>query len=85
MSFARIQKSYVHSHVRILNYSSSLFHYLLLWKTLPPLPPRGGPPLPLAAAADKKAIKNNITMHGYFRETNENNIVLSTSFWKTEK
>ena len=28
--------------------------YLLLWKTLPPLPPRVGAPLPLAAAVEKR-------------------------------
>ena len=34
--------------------SLSSTSYLLLWKTLPPLPPRGGPPLPLAAAVKEQ-------------------------------
>lgn len=51
-----LQKNYVHV-MNVLVFLLSLFHstnYLLLWKTLAPLPPRVGAPLPLAAAADEK-------------------------------
>ena len=55
-----LQKFYLHTRENQLflfcNGSQKIqeVSYLLLWKTLPPLPPRVGAPLPLAAAVEKR-------------------------------
>lgn len=56
-----VYKSSIYTLERISCFFSVMVHkkiqevsYLLLWKTLPPLPPRVGAPLPLAAAVEKR-------------------------------